>query len=108
MVRRHGQLLLFTLAVLLTVQCFGTACAEDRMSDRSGGPCHAHDQLPGGTEGLTETEDGEDTVESEFVPVQGSPLPINLHATPWCAGRSSLLRETFDSDLFRPPTLSCA
>ncbi len=102
-IRRRGQLLLFVLALLLTAQFLGTACAEDWTNDRSGGPSHVHDQLPSETEGLTETEDGEETIELEFAPVLGSPLHMTLQARPWCADHGFCPRETFNSDLFRPP-----
>jgi len=54
---------------------------------------------------VTETEDGGESAGSELAPVQGSPLHITLCQTQWFADRSARLRETFDSDLFRPPTL---
>ncbi len=104
--RRWSQCLLFTSVILLTVQLLSPVSVEDWTTDRSRDPFHAHDPLPGGTEELTETEDGKDPAELEYAFVLGSPFHIALQARPWRTDHNTSLQDIFCSDRFRPPILS--
>ena len=104
---RHSQLLVICLAIFFTIQFLGIAPGDDRLCNWFGGT-FASDQFPGETNGLTEIVIGEEAAELEFAPVQGSSLHVTVRVRSWVADSWLCPRETFDSDLFRPPTATLA
>jgi hypothetical protein len=105
MVRRFKELFLIVLVVLFTVQFVGTACA-DRLVEWSNLPLDARDHIPGGTDGQTETDGNQGEAESEITLAQVTGFHILPSMRSSFADSCSCPRKAFDSDLFRPPTLS--
>ena len=106
MVRRLRQLFLIVLMVLFTVQFVGTACADDCLVEWSNGPLDARDHIPGGPDGQTETDGNQGEAELDITLAQCTGFHILHSMRSSFADSDSCPRKAFDSDLFRPPTLS--
>jgi|SRR5688572_26400591 hypothetical protein len=106
MVRPFRHLLLLLLLVLYAVQFIGTACSDDCLRQWSTGPLHAHDQIPGATDGQTESDGNQGEGELELGLAQGDAFRI-IQPTGACILDNALCpRDNFSPDLFRPPTVS--
>lgn len=105
MLRTIGPLFLFAFTVLCAVQLLGIACSDDCLREWSSGPLHAHDQIPGGTDGQPETDGSQGEGELELALAHGD----GFHAIPRTGScffdSLDCPRSTFISDWFRPPLL---
>jgi len=97
---------LVCLTALFTVQLLGTACLDDGVRERSGGPLHAQDQLPGTMDGQTETDGSAGEGEWELALAQSDGLRVILRTDVCSVDHAPCPRTTFVSDWFRPPAHS--
>jgi hypothetical protein len=105
MFRMLGQRVVCLLFATFAVQFVATACTDDWLRQWSAVPLEAQEQLPGTTNGQTESDHGEGALE-ELALAQGEAFRI-IHLARTCTvDNSSCPRTNFVSDWFRPPTLS--
>jgi hypothetical protein len=104
MFRTIGPLFLFAFTILCAVQLLGMACSDDCLREWSSGPLHAHDQIPVGTDGQTETDGSQGEGELEMALAQGEGFSTILRTSSCAFDSLNCPRSTFVSDWFRPPT----
>jgi len=105
MLRTIGPLFLFAFTVLCAVQLLGLACSDDCLREWSSCPLHAHDQIPGGTDGQPETDGSQGEGELELALAQGDGFHAIRRTGSCFFDNLNCPRSAFISDWFRPPAL---
>ena len=105
MIQMFRHFCLLALLVLCGVQLLGTACSNDCLSQWSTTPLHTQDQLPGGTDGQTESDGSQETGELEWALPQQDGLHVTSPTGQCVIGSASCTAKPFLSNWFRPPAL---